>query len=655
MSIVELKDICDARSIKRIAIVDDVFDIPQPDHLNRKRYSDFRREYNKDKRLRQSVASVTDTEFQNLPDFDNLDEDDLEPLWNCVCKIRLGESNLKTDYLNILRTLFSGHSDEVLEMLDTVFDLFSLFRGDLGREVTVHGVGFNFDAGEIAKADIVVIDYFLEPNVTREEACKKVSQLVIDLVETARKEKHTIPSFLLVSSYPGKVEVEEFRKRTNLMKSRFRFFSKEALRTKCIEDMVNLHDLIDASDRTEKIEQLIKDWRKGATEAVSTIYEQMLELDVSDLVYLDCFRLTHEGTSIANYLRWFLTASLNAKVTGKLTKNLWNEAASLKLFSIVNDHGDVDQNTLAKTFDGPSDAIAQVYGDILFDETRGAGDYAFPTQLSGCDLVEGDLFVSPKNRDGKDYEDAEVRLVLTPSCDLLSRIPDQPPLAKSVLLLPGTLKKVKREDGKNNFAEDFFVRVPEYDEGQFFQVEWDFNNPVSVDWTKMCKKGPGEKFKRLGCVRNLYFHRVRDEFANHFTRIGTEVGPLLPHPRGGEVFIKVGKEFKPVMKFSFQDQFVWEIGPVRPNKKYFYQVSREFIGKLSEVLDSLPSKDTNLANSAKCSLKCLKNMRTYMDLLKPMMSDVRGQGGVVQIKKISKNSKPNLSSNANLLIVTLID
>ena len=371
---------------------------------------------------------------------------------------------------------------------------------------------------------------------------------------------------------------------------------------------------------------------------------------------MDCFRLTHEGTSIANYLRWFLTASLNARVTGKLTKNLWNDAASLKLFSIVDDEGNVDQNTLVKTFDGPSDGIAQAYGDILFDETRGADGCAFPAQLSGYDLVEGDLFVSPKGQNGEDYEGAEVRLVITPSSDLLPRIPNQPPSVKSVLLLPGILKKVRQEDKKNNFAKDFFVRVPGRDEGQFFQVKWDFDNPISVDWTKMCKEGPGQKFKRLGCIRDLYFHKVRDEFANHFTRIGTRVGPLLPHPRSGEVLIKVSGGFKSIMEFSSEDQFVWEIGPVRPNRKYFYQVSRKFISNLLKVLDTLQSENTDLKEPAKLSIKHLSKMQTYMDLLKPMISGVeRGESRVIEIKKSSENPEPKPSSNCKLLVITFID
>ena len=68
--------------------------------------------------------------------------------------------------------------------------------------------------------------------------------------------------------------------------------------------MVNLHDLIDASGRTETIERLIDDWQRGAQTAISAVRKRMLSLDISDFAYLDCYRLKHEDKSVAQYLRW---------------------------------------------------------------------------------------------------------------------------------------------------------------------------------------------------------------------------------------------------------------------------------------------------------------------------------------------------------------
>ena len=667
MEVSELKNICDERGIKRIAMVDDVFDVPDKDYLDRNEYHKFQERYNSDQKLKRTVTWVSGMNAPELPHFDDLSEEALSPLWRSLWKSRINGRKLNKEHFSALKNLFQNHGHDVLGMLDTVVELLSLFRDHLGKSVTVHGT--DFEADEVAKAEIVLVDYFLGQGFDKkEEYLRKSSQVVKDVVAVARSKNRAIPSFLLVSSRPQEIDIEEFRNCAELMKSRFRFFPKESLNTFRVEDMISLHDLIDASNHTEKIERLIEDWWKGANESANSVREQMLRLDVSDFVYLDCFRLMPEGTSIANYLRWFLTALLNAEITSKLRKSLWQDADTLKLFSLVDESGYLDQTTLVKTFDGPSDIIAYSYVNILFDKTRGAGNYAFPKQLPGYDLVEGDLFVCPKSRKKKSYENTEVRLVMTPSCDLIPRVGNKEPSAKSVLLLPGILNKVNHQDKESNFVKDFFVRVPVDDEEQFFRIKWDFNNPISIDWSEMCKEGPGKNFKRLGRVRDFYFHKIKEKFTNHFTRIGINPAPLLPHPRSGEVFIKNGrKNFKSVMKFSSKDLFVWQIGPVqvvttpkkKPENKDLYQASRHFLDRLTNTLKEVAqSEDANLVLSANCSLNHLKNMQTCIDILKPMLPGVRGDGKVIEFKKAIRNSEldtNNLRSRANLLVVTFFD
>ena len=48
------------------------------------------------------------------------------------------------------------------------------------------------------------------------------------------------------------------------------------------------------------------------------------------------------------------------------------------------------------------------------------------------------------------YDGAEVRLVMTPSCDLLRRGAGETPAAKTVLFLPGTLRSVREEEKKKS-------------------------------------------------------------------------------------------------------------------------------------------------------------------------------------------------------------
>lgn len=670
MEVSELKNICDERGIKRVAMVDDVFDVPDKDYLDREQYFNFRERYNSDQELKRAVTWVSGMNARELPRFEDLSEDILSPLWRSLWKSRINGRKLKGEHSAALKSLFQDHGHNVLGMLDTVVKLLSLFRNHLEVLVTMHGT--DFEADEVARAEIVLVDYFLGQNLHKDQYLKEAIEVVEKIVDAARSENRPIPSFLLVSSRSQEIDEEKFRRHAKLMKSRFRFFSKEALDAgyvKNVENIINLHDLIDASDRTEKIERLIEDWRDGAKKAVSSVYEQMLELDVSDLVYLDCFRLTHEGTSIANYLRWFLTASLGARVTDKLTKSLWGDAATLKLFSVINGDDYVDTSSLIKTFDGPSNVIAHAYGDILFDKTRGVGDCAFPAELSGHDLFEGDFFVRPKGQNRKNYRGARVCMVMTPSCDLISRADNEELSAKSVLLLSGTLDLVTREDEKNNFnfTKDYFVYILENEKRNLFQIKWDFTHPISVDWSKMCDEGPGKGFKRLGRVRNLYFHKIRDEFANHFTRIGTEIAPLFPHSRNGKVFMKVkntgrGKKFECVMDFTSAKEFVWETGPIlqkkgRSKKIYLYQGSRKFVSELVEALRKLRDEKPELTESVNSISNHLTKSKNYMDILRPMKNGYRGETKTIEFKKTQTSpcSASDLSSQADLIITTSIE
>ena len=126
---------------------------------------------------------------------------------------------------------------------------------------------------------------------------------------------------------------------------------------------------------------------------------------------------------------------------------------------------------------------------------------------------------------------------------------------------------------------------------------------------------------------------------------------------------EVGKgfEFQCVMCFSSSDGFIWEIGPVRVEGKtketHVYQASRQFIRRITGKLTNLQISNHNLKCAVTKSIEHLNNMRTYMDLIKPMDAGPRGEGKCVEIKKPvnRSNVKQKHKSQADLLIVTFFD
>ena len=657
-SLLELRKICDERGIKRVAMIDDVFDVPAAEGVDRERYAGFVDRFQSDDGLRREIQNVAG-EIRDLPDFEALGDDELEPLWRCVYGAHVPGPKLDTGQVETVRTLFGGHNDGVLDMLDDVRGLLELFWRDLGREVAVHGA--KPGVGDVAAADIVVVDYYLERGCTDEQAAQRTSSIVRDIADAARERKGRVPQFLLVSSRPQAIDASAFREHAGLMSSRFRFFTKAALSTHEVEDLVSLHDLVDASDRTEKIERLVRDWGMGGRKAIESVEQHMLGLDVSDLVYLDYFRLVREGTNIGEYLRWFLTALVGSRMTSSLDRPLWNEARDMKLIEAVDEDGSVDQPTLIKTFDGPSRAIAEAYGEILLDRSRAAGREGFPAPLAADDLSEGDLFVQRRKAGTSSYEGAEVRLVMTPSCDLIGRRPGEDPAAKSVLLLPGTLVPVDEVKAPDP-AEVYFVDVQGEEKRAALGVKWDFHRPLAVEWGSMSVDGPGEGFERLGRVRELYFHRIREHFTGRLTRVGTRVAPPLPEPRAGEVWVAVDRDgkgrFERVMEFSTEQRYVWEICPVGKGRssQCTYVTSRRFVRALWTQLEEMETKRGEKVGHPADGMRALGTLKTHMDLARPMRPGARGDGGTIEIRKaVRRGDDAKPKSRSKIVVRTYLE
>lgn len=654
MSLDLLRTALDQRNVQKVSIIDDVFDPPMAQKLNRTRYREFRENYNGDVDLRRAIVDSSDAEHNQLPRFDDFDDELLRLFWDALWRHRLSYRTIASRHADLLRDLFDGHDDNPIGVLDEIFELYSLFKNELERTVVVFGT--DYEVLDVARSQLVVVDYFLGLSINDAEALSELTDAVTMIVRSARDHHLPIPSFLLVSNRdPETVDTEGFRRESRLMRSRFGFFRKRDLHADRTTHMVSLYDLIESSDRTARIEALVHDWDRATGEASRAVSEMMLNLDVADLVYLDHFRLTHEGISIGIYLRWFLTAALSAKVTSKLTKELWIRGQQPGFFSVVDKEAD-SAALLPTTFSGPSDSVADIYGEILFDESRGRGASAFPEELVSTDLVEGDLFVLPRDDEQVHYNNANVLLVMTPSCDLRPRAPHVRPTARNVLLLPGKLKLVTRETKGSSLADADYVRVQDGGKFLLLQVTWEHDRPLSKTWSEMTSNGPGPGYVRLGRIRDLYFHKVRDQFIHNLSRIGTEIAPLLPHAKDGKVSIRGRGGSRVIIKeFSSSERLLWELGPVRVRDKsdpvYVYQASRKFVDLVSESLEDLVEKNAEHSVCIRECISVLQDMDTYMDLIRPSREGNRGPAGKVQLKAIRRDGGEGRSQAILLILV----
>ena len=632
MSVSILKELFRERDVTHVAIIDDVFDVPDPGRLSRERFERFVQTYNSNVELRKAMAraqpladlSVT------LPFFDDLSVRVLGPIWQCYWRSYLKYDRchlLSMEHEEFLRDLFEEHADNVQEALDSVLNIFKFFKYDLGVSVSVYG-NENQDFSRIAKTQIVIVDYFLVGG-SDSEAYRRVREVIENVVGSARSAKIPIPLFLLVSARESAVDSERLREGCKLMKSRFEFVPKSSLRGNEVELMLRIYALVGAFEGMELMEKLFRNWRDGVDEATAYVHRKMLSLDVADLVSLNRFRLTHEGVSIGGYLRWFMTEYLSSIIDKRLDRSLWSSADGRDILGPISESGETLD---VISSDSPSDAMFNAYSSIMFDN-RG-GDDAAP--LLGSDLMEGDLFVCARSSAEAEYEGARVLLIITPSCDLVQRDREQPPSARNVLLLPGILRGILGTEREKDFSKDIMVRIEAKSHLKVFRIEWQFREPVTRPWRDVRARDVESGFEYLGRVRKLYFHRIRNDFTNILTRIGTEVVPTLPVSRGGRVEVRVGgrgrkASYRTVMCFSADARMLWEISPVRGvrgGSERLYQVSREFISTLRNRLDGLES---DLVEGAREATMHLERLDMWIDLLRARKAGYRGKAKVIYI------------------------
>lgn len=140
--------------------------------------------------------------------------------------------------------------------------------------------------------------------------------------------------------------------------------------------------------------------------------------------------------------------------------------------------------------------------------------------------------------------------------------------------------------------------------------------------------------------------------------------PLFPRARGGRVLIAVTNlgrtTFEEVTNFPASEGLVWEIGPVRLRKpdgkmeaSHLYQGSRKLAKRIMAALEAVPAGPAPMREAADRCRDLLKDMGTYMDLMRPMKSGQRGQAGSVDFKKaVLKVNEKAAKSDASIVVVT---
>jgi len=484
--------------IKRIAVVDDAFDVPD---VGQDEWGEVRQHLSTPalqaavdgyEELRQllpmAVAAIEETEYESdaLRRF-------LKGLFDRFAETR----NAAFDPGGV----FSSKRNDSLNSVEAIFQL--LQPADPPVEVIRIGSMEDDDFAErIANIDLIFADLYLDAGVTittaeddpmLDEARRKSRHMIEEIGKIQGKE----PAIILMSSKDVASRAIRFREDLGprYIAARFQFVEKSQLvrendGTVRVEEPASdaLLDILQCYKFGEALSIVIGLWESSARAAVGQTLEAISKLEIRDFAYLIRFRLEKEGQDLIEYMEWLLGEYLV-------------DAAGRLFYSSV--HGEPKARTVSETsksvsgaFEGQSEAVAHIYHKVRVED---------PRQGRAPSIRMGDLFLS--------LDAQRVSAVITPDCDLVERPKRR---AKRLTVVNGAIKAFDR---KNPSAAEFILVDNAPKNIEWFKKDID-THPFS--WTQ-----DAAQVVPLGTLRPLYAQQLQRAVLHDFGRVGLATWPGL--------------------------------------------------------------------------------------------------------------------------------
>ncbi|MFK4259209.1 hypothetical protein [Agrobacterium tumefaciens] len=481
----ELNDQLAAAGIKRILIVDDVFDpVPTSSDLaiDGQAWTNFFDDLRKPDRsvLEEIFAEYAKTEATELPSSNAF----VAALWNAQARFRAEH----------IDPLFERYRADMKRDEDYAAQLQTQLE-TLGLECQTAGRDFE---AKVASADLIIIDLFLGSQ--QDDGAIDLSKSVLKKAVTRRKSN---PPLVLLMSRSGRLEQkrEEFRDQAGLLESGFRIVRKNELAD---SDRLSALLLRFASHRTDflKLAQFLESWETSALSAVARTSGMMRALDLSDYGQVRQLLLSTEGEPTGNYVVDIFDRVLQHEVESEVALI----DAAIQLNAVTSEQyppphlagsGDL-QHLMHKTLFQHSERL------------RLAG--AEGSKVAFGDVLRLRAGVDPKYSPVSDITANNVLVVLTPACDL------QRLGAKRVLFLIGTLKSLGPADWK---YDDGPAKTPviELDDGRFW-IQWDLKFIETLSHMQVNTALEDKLFEHVARLRENHALEIQQKMLSNLGRVG---------------------------------------------------------------------------------------------------------------------------------------
>jgi len=493
----------ESNQIKKILLIDDAYDPPEFDEALVAALADFlasdegRNVCDECGIKREVISSATGAAEEGATDNDDV-KFVCTTLYDKYVETRDGRFDLDARF-----DAQKGSALAALRPLETLLRL-------CGETVEVKTVGLDNAMPVFSdfQPEVLFLDYFLSPDVSAartsdDQQMAKAREASLSLLrELIRlEEPNTIPAIVLMSSQENP-EVKQYRHDAGdhqLLSLRFNFLHKKLVHCEDEEIVVDYDaasTLLDTSQGFrfgKQIQQALRQVNAGAEDALNEFKEAVSDLDIKDFVYLLRFRLRKDGQPLGEYLMWLFGEFLKSLIEEKVD---WSHSSFSSL-----DENEEPEKLIEGAHEGPSNQIAQLFHQVRIDEHGKSSQRVY--QL-------GDLYAHRV----KD----EIRVVITPDCDLIKR-DKKKPKAKRLLTMVGAKNTLDQED---SLADNFFIQN---------------NMPYSINWNpkhletfpikgkKSLKKN--KNFEFIGTLRPIYAQEIQRQVLTDLSRIGLPVAPAF--------------------------------------------------------------------------------------------------------------------------------
>ena len=562
-----------ASDIKRVAIVDDVFDTPGIGPDDAGAFLEFLQNGEEARALAQIDNIFWNAAITDIGKAEH-DSDNVAEVLEKLYEKYIYTGDVKCDPAGV----FARTRDANLGFLRPLLELLRSCKS-----LVIHTFGSaTLTVRDNEMPDLVLVDLYLNPAISPviEPIQREALAAVDKSMERVRPLLTKDPSIILMSSHgeKGQQEADSYRAKLNnhVYASRFAFVDKGQV-TKHPDHGLKIEgaardtllDIFQTYTFGKALSESMTRWLAAATSAVGAMGKDVRSLQLKEIAYLVQFRLATEGQGLEEYLEWFFGEALLDYII-----RATDDAHAKKPLELA-----LDPVSVASIDGGfePTKSVATMYHRVRVESKRSRPRKNFRL---------GDLYRDKKNN--------RVIAVMTPDCDLVLRKSKNKEVrnAEHLLLVPGLISDLEKASAS---VGDFLMigEVPH-------NIQWVYKKVFSLPFGGTLENAgqSGDDFEYLGALRPLYAQEIQANLINHIGRVGVAVPPVIGLPAVSTIAVRTSTGVKEISAqgTTFNCSLIPGRASTHQPRVLF---DRDVIRKIRAALLNMPADDLIAGSAAK--------------------------------------------------------